>query len=73
MSWTTVTLVVFVAVGLLLVLLVLAQKGRGSGTLFGSSGHTLLGTKTGDVLTRVTAATFGVFVLLAALLHRLVG
>ena len=70
----TLTVASLIAVGVLLLALVLIQKGRGAGTIFGSgSGHTLLGTKTTEALTWVTASTFGLFLLLAVVLNRMVG
>jgi protein translocase SecG subunit len=54
--------------------LVLVQKGHGAATFPGSdSGHTLLGTKTAEALTWATASTFGLFLVLAVLLNRMVG
>src|SRR5437870_9319424 len=58
----------FVVVAIILMLLVLIQKGRGGGlaSAFGGvGGHTAFGSKTGDVLTWATAVLFGVFLLLA--------
>ena len=69
-----VTVASFVVVGLILLVLVLAQKGRGAGTfLGGGSGHTVLGTKATEVITWVTASTFALFLLLAVLLNRMLG
>ena len=51
-----------------LVLLILIQKGRGgglSGAFGGAGGNTAFGTKTGDLLTWVTASVFVLFILLA--------
>ena len=71
---TGLTIAGFVTAGVVLLLLVLAQKGRGSSPLFGGgSGHTVLGTRTAEALTWVTAATFGVFLALAVLLNRMLG
>lgn len=50
-----------------MILLILVQKGRGgglSGAFGGAGGNTAFGTKTGDLLTWVTAAVFGMFLLL---------
>src|SRR5579862_4509157 len=61
-------LVLFILVCLLLIGLVLIQKGRGGGlasAFGGASGHTPFGTKTGDVLTWTTSVLFGIFILLA--------
>ena len=68
----TATIASLIGVGVLLLVLVLAQKGRGAGGLLGSgSGHTVLGTKTTEFLTWVTASTFGLFLLLAVVLNLL--
>lgn len=68
--YLTVTLFVFVC--LVLIGLVLIQKGRGGGMISafsGGGGHTPFGSKTGDVLTWATSIVFGVFVLLAIVLN----
>ena len=62
------TLVLFLIVCVLLILLVLIQKGRGgglAGAFGGAGGNTAFGSKTGDVLTWATSILFGVFLLLA--------
>ena len=68
------TLLIFVA--LLLILLILIQKGRGGGLsgAFGGSGggSAAFGAKTGDVLTWATSTVFGLFILLAVLLDLVV-
>ena len=51
-----------------MILLILIQKGRGgglSGAFGGAGGNTAFGTKTGDLLTWVTASVFALFILLA--------
>ena len=66
------TVVAFCSVCLILILLVLIQKGRGGGlasAFGGSGGSTAFGTKTGDVLTWATSIVFGVFLLLAVALN----
>jgi preprotein translocase subunit SecG len=58
----------FIIVSVLLILIVLIQKGRGGGlasAFGGMGGHTAFGSKTGDVLTWATSVMFGVFLLLA--------
>jgi preprotein translocase subunit SecG len=64
---------IFLAVCVLLVLLVLIQKGRGgglSGAFGGAGGNTAFGAKTGDVLTWVTSAFFLLFLILAVVVDR---
>ncbi|MBC8107350.1 MAG: preprotein translocase subunit SecG, partial [Anaerolineae bacterium] len=64
--YTCITLLV--AISLILILLVLIQKGRGGGlaSAFGGvGGHTAFGSKTGDVLTWATSIVFGVFLILS--------
>ena len=65
-----ITLFVFVCV--ILIFLVLIQKGRGgglAGAFGGAGGNTAFGAKTGDVLTWATSIVFGVFLLLAIVLN----
>lgn len=70
----SIAVVALVVVGLVLLALVLAQRGRGAGLVIGGgSGHTVLGVKATEVLTWVTAATFGVFLALAAMLNYMIG
>lgn len=55
------------AVCVFMILLILVQKGRGgglSGAFGGAGGNTAFGTKTGDLLTWVTATVFFLFLLL---------
>lgn len=55
------------AVALFLILLVLVQRGRGgglTGALGGMGGQSAFGTKAGDMFTRVTMVTAGVWILL---------
>jgi len=61
-------MVLFLLTGVLLMLLVLIQKGRGgglAGAFGGPGGHSAFGTKTADVLTKLTAALGALFFLLA--------
>ena len=64
-----ITAALFVLACLLLVGLVLIQKGRGGGLSSsfggGSGGHTAFGSKTGDVLTWATSILFALFIVLA--------
>jgi preprotein translocase subunit SecG len=65
--------VLFVLVCLILILVVLMQKGRGgglSGAFGGGMASGLLGSKTGDFLTWVTIVLVTVFLFLAVLMAR---
>ncbi|MFT3786164.1 MAG: preprotein translocase subunit SecG [Tepidisphaeraceae bacterium] len=67
-------MIVFIVLCLFLMLVILIQRGRGGGlsaAFGGAGGNTAFGAKTGDVLTWVTAATFGVFLVLAISLNLL--
>ena len=60
--------VLFVAICLLLIVVILLQKGRGgglAGAFGGAGGHSAFGTKTGDVFTWVTVALAAMFVIVA--------
>ena len=62
----------FVLISVLLILIVLIQKGRGGGlasAFGGGGGNTAFGSKTGDVLTWATSIIFGVFLLIAVILN----
>ena len=64
--------VLFIFICLILMGLVLIQKGRGGGlasAFGGGGGHTPFGTKTGDVLTWTTSVVFGIFIMLAISLN----
>lgn len=64
----TVMMVLFVLTAVLLVLLVLIQKGRGgglAGAFGGPGGSSAFGTKTADVLTKLTAGLGAAFFLIA--------
>ena len=63
---------VFVLVCILLMLVVLIQKGRGgglSGAFGGVGGHSAFGAKTGDVFTWITVGLAGAFLLMAVILN----
>jgi preprotein translocase subunit SecG len=69
LSYIVMTLFFFVC--LILIGLVLIQKGRGgglSGAFGGGGGGTAFGAKTGDVLTWATSILFAVFIFLAIVL-----
>jgi len=66
--WTTVSLVLFLLCGVILVLLVLIQRGRGgglAGAFGGPGGHSAFGTKTADVFIKATAVLGAIFFILA--------
>jgi preprotein translocase subunit SecG len=68
------SITLFIIVCIFLVLVILIQKGRGGGlasAFGGAGGNTAFGSKTGDVLTWVTAVVFGIFILLAVALNLL--
>lgn len=58
--------------GILLILIILVQKGKGGGlgSAFGGAGSSLLGTKTGDFLTWVTIGLVAVFLLLSIVMAK---
>lgn len=65
--------VLFAIVCIVLILVILIQKGRGGGlsaAFGGGMGGGVLGSKTGDFLTWVTIVLVGVFLLLAVILAR---
>src|SRR5947209_16735571 len=75
-AWFNIAMGLFVLICLILILLVLIQKGRGGGLVSafgGMGGNTAFGSKTGDVLTWATSIIFGVFLLLAVVLNLLSG
>jgi len=58
----------FVAICVLLMIVILLQKGRGgglAGAFGGAGGHSAFGAKTGDVFTWVTVALTGMFILIS--------
>lgn len=59
---------IWVLCGVILILVILIQKGKGgglSGAFGGAAGGGILGSKTGDFLTWLTIVLVGVFLLLA--------
>ena len=65
-----VTTFLFVAICLLLIVVILLQKGRGgglAGAFGGAGGHSAFGAKTGDVFTWVTVALTAMFVTMAVI------
>jgi preprotein translocase subunit SecG len=65
---TTLVGILFLIVCILLIGIVLLQRGRGgglSGAFGGAGGHSAFGAKTGDVFTWVTVALTAVFLILA--------
>ena len=68
--------IVFVLISVLMIFIVLLQRGRGGGLVgaFGAGGgQSAFGTKTGDVFTTATVIIFVVFLLLAFILNWRVG
>ena len=63
---------VFALIAILLMLVILLQRGKGvglSGAFGGTGGHTTFGSKTGDFLTWVTIAGAALFLLAAVVLN----
>lgn len=68
----TVGVVLFLLICLLLIGIVLLQKGRGSGlsgAFGGVGGHSAFGARTGDFLTWVTVVLAGLFIVVAVALN----
>ena len=66
--WQGLITVFFVATCVLLILVVLLQKGRGgglAGAFGGAGGYSAFGAKTGDVFTWITISLTAMFVILA--------
>lgn len=70
MSWIPyLTMFLLMMVGLMLIFIILLQRGRGgglAGALGGMGGQSAFGTKAGDVFTRITVVLAIIWVLLAA-------
>jgi protein translocase SecG subunit len=67
---TDISSIVFLFVGLLLIFVILLQRGRGgglAGAFGGAGGQSAFGTKAGDVFTRITIGIAVVWVLMAVL------
>lgn len=63
---------IFAVIACLLMLVVLLQRGRGtglSGAFGGTGGHTAFGAKTGDFLTWITIALAGLFLICSVVLN----
>ena len=72
--WYYICVSLFIFVCIVMIGLVLLQKGRGGGlasAFGGAGGNTAFGSKTGDVLTWTTAILFGIFIGLAVALNLL--
>lgn len=70
--WHYVTAILFAVVCVLLILVILIQKGRGgglSGAFGGVGGHSAFGAKTGDVFTWITVGLAGAFLVMAVILN----
>ncbi|QDT65954.1 preprotein translocase subunit SecG [Calycomorphotria hydatis] len=68
--WSYVSMTLLMLVGLFLMFIVLLQRGRGgglAGAFGGAGGQSALGTKAGDVFTKITIGIAVVWVVLAAL------
>lgn len=68
--WQGTITFLFVLTCVLLILVILLQKGRGgglAGAFGGAGGYSAFGAKTGDVFTWITVALTGMFVLMAVL------
>jgi len=74
--WRQVLMFIFGIVCVLLIIIVLLQKGRGGGlvgALGGAGGQSAFGSKTGDVFTWITVVFVGVFLVMAAFLSSPIG
>lgn len=70
--WRGLAASVFVIICVLLMFVILIQKGRGgglSGAFGGAGAHTAFGAKTGDVFTWITVVLAGLFIVSAVLLN----
>ncbi|MDP1797122.1 MAG: preprotein translocase subunit SecG [Planctomycetaceae bacterium] len=67
--WPYITMFLLMMVGLMLIFIILLQRGRGgglAGALGGMGGQSAFGTKAGDVFTRITIVLATVWMVLAA-------
>ncbi len=73
--WYAQTLaVIFVLTCIILIVIVLLQKGRGGGlsaAFGGAGGHSAFGSKTGDVFTKITIGIVAVFLILSMVLTKI--
>lgn len=70
--WHYILAILFAFVGILLMGVILLQRGRGvglAGAFGGAGGNTTFGAKTGDFLTWVTVVGFALFILLSILMN----
>lgn len=68
--WQGIVTFLFVATCILLILIILLQKGRGgglAGAFGGAGGYSAFGAKTGDVFTWITISLTAMFVILAVI------
>jgi len=74
-TWYAQTLaVLFVLTCIVLIIIVLLQKGRGGGlsaAFGGAGGHSAFGSKTGDVFTKITIGIVAVFLILSMVLTKI--
>ncbi len=66
--WSYLSVTALMIVGVLLIFIILLQRGRGgglAGAFGGAGGQSALGTKAGDVFTRITVGLVVIWVLLA--------
>ena len=70
--WRTLAGTIFVVICILLMFVILIQRGRGGGlssAFGGAGGHSAFGAKTGDVFTWITVVLAALFVVVACLLN----
>ncbi len=70
MTWAGVSMTLLMLIGVLLILIILLQRGRGGGLVGafgGMGGQSAFGTKAGDVFTKITIVLAVIWVILAGL------